>query len=111
MKSLKSRIESAKSAGLKAVKGYEIQNHGLDSAQYFRGASSYHTKHNEVVTGTGETEKEAYNDALEILSTGDIDISIFPNNPRGITSKPMPKEYTSEDSDWMFYVSIHYTLV
>jgi hypothetical protein len=47
---------------------YKIVSHGMDGEQYFPGASTVFTGFDHVVTGTGDTEAEAYNDAVDQLA-------------------------------------------
>lgn len=47
---------------------YNIESHGVDSEQYFQGASTIFTPFTDVVTGMGESEAEAYMDAVDQLA-------------------------------------------
>ena len=47
---------------------YRIESHGVDGEQYFPGASVSDTAYKYVVTGVGETEAGAYNDAVESIA-------------------------------------------
>lgn len=52
------------------VETYNIESHGIDGAQYFQGVSTIFTPFEYVVKGIGETEAEAYEDAVEQIACG-----------------------------------------
>ncbi len=47
---------------------FEFQSHGVDHAQYFTGGSTAYTPWTESFVGVGETEYDAYNDAIEMFA-------------------------------------------
>lgn len=47
---------------------YNIQSHGIDNEEYFRGVETIHTQFTQVITGTGDTEAEAYNDVVDQIA-------------------------------------------
>ncbi len=49
---------------------YRIEPHGVDGEQYFQGAGTAFTPFSEVMTGIGDTEAEAYEDAVEQIAYG-----------------------------------------
>ena len=58
------------------MKKYQCYNHGYMYPDYFQGCGYCGTPYSHSVTGTGLTEVEAYEDALEQMSeilNGDID--------------------------------------
>lgn len=54
----------------KEVSEYEILDHGVGNAQYFRGAGISYTEFDDIATGTGNSLKEALEDAAEQLAQG-----------------------------------------
>lgn len=52
----------------KRITSYEVVDHGFDNCQYFQGCGTSYTQFNHVVTGCGETAREAVNDALEMMA-------------------------------------------
>ena len=44
---------------------YQLLSHGFDHSQYFQGCGVSFTSFQDVVTGAGGCEKEAFEDALE----------------------------------------------
>jgi len=48
----------------------EVEDHGVDGAQYFRGCGTSGTDYEDCATGTGNTPREALEDALEALACG-----------------------------------------
>lgn len=59
---------------MKKVTAYEVMDHGFDSEQYFQGCGIAYTEFDDVATGTGETAREAFDDALESLAQADWDV-------------------------------------
>ncbi len=49
------------------ITSYEILRHGVEHSDYFQGCGVSFTDFDHVVTGIGDTEKEAFEDALEQL--------------------------------------------
>lgn len=60
---------------MKKVKQFEIINHGVEHSQYFQGCGVSLTKYDECATGTGNSYKEALNDALESLAQNEWEVS------------------------------------
>jgi hypothetical protein len=54
---------------MKRIGEWDVEDHGVDGAQYFPGASTVFTRYDEVETGIGETFNDALEDALEQLAT------------------------------------------
>ena len=52
------------------TEAYRIESHGIDAEQYFQAASALFTPFEHVVTGTGDTEAEAYEDAVDQIAWG-----------------------------------------
>jgi len=60
------------------ITDYEIINHGITSAYYFRGCGAAYSSYSEVVTGIGNDSQEALEDCLEqIAQSGDYDLSML----------------------------------
>jgi len=59
---------------MKRIIEYEIIDHGVEHEQYFQGCGVSHTKYDEVYTGIGDSLKDALNDAMELLASGDVEI-------------------------------------
>lgn len=47
---------------------YQILRHGVESSDYFQGCGTSHTQFDHVQTGIGDTEEEAFNDAIESIA-------------------------------------------
>lgn len=54
----------------RAAEALEVEDHGVDHCQYFRGAGVSFTDYEDCATGTGNTPREALEDALESLAQG-----------------------------------------
>lgn len=52
------------------ITDYEIIRHGVEHSDYFQGCGASFTKFEHVQTGIGDTEQEAFEDALECMSSG-----------------------------------------
>ena len=50
---------------MKKLTSYEIVRHGVEWSDYFQGCGVSFTEFDEVSTGIGDTEKEAFDDAIE----------------------------------------------
>jgi len=50
---------------------FELIDHGIDNPSYFQGCGTAFTRFNHVVTGVGDTPREALDDALEMAAQGD----------------------------------------
>lgn len=86
------------------LKSYEIIDHGMDNCQYFEGCGVSYTKYTHVWTGAGDSSKEAYNDALDMMyaDIGDLADKV-PKNPAGFRTRPT---VPARSEDLYFYVSI-----
>ena len=51
--------------GQLAIKAHKTEYAGIDTSDYFQGATTHGTQYDEVFTGIGETPQDAYNDACE----------------------------------------------
>ncbi len=90
----------------KKITAYEIDDLGVDHSQYFQGAGISYTVFNDVAVGVGTNAKEAYNDAVEVLSQ-DWDTNRLPKHPRGIrASDSLTEEEMSEEPEFWYYVAI-----
>ncbi len=49
---------------------YEIIRHGVEHSDYFQGCGVSFTRFDHVCTGIGDTEAEAFNDALDSVAQG-----------------------------------------
>ena len=67
---------------MKKVKEYQVIDHGFDAEQYFQGCGTAYTDFEDVATGTGETAREAFDDALEGLAQSDWDVSTIKGKSR-----------------------------
>lgn len=90
---------------------YEIIDHGYMYPDYFQGCGTAFTDFDSCVTGCGNSAKEAYEDAVELVyQSEDSKVAErlhLPKRPRGIRlSDKVPARY--EESYW--YVSIRYSL-
>lgn len=52
----------------RAVRSFELEDHGIDHAQYFLGAGLAFSDFEDIRTGAGSTPREALDDALEQLA-------------------------------------------
>lgn len=52
------------------ISDYEIIRHGVEHSDYFQGCGTAFSKFEHVSTGIGDTEKEAFEDALESMAMG-----------------------------------------
>lgn len=86
------------------IKAFEIINHGVDHPQYFQGCGVSLTEFDHVATGVGESAREAYDDAVEILAQDGYDVDKMPKRPSGISKETL--DHTDEDDESQFYVSI-----
>ncbi len=53
---------------MKLVQDYKIISHGIYESQYFPGCGTAFTEFNDVATGIGDIEAEAFDDALDDLA-------------------------------------------
>lgn len=93
---------------MKPIESFEVINHGIDYPDYFQGCGVSCTEFEDVATGIGNTEAEAFDDALESLAQmgwetdgfEDRAIAEYGEKP---STKPIPKRY---GDDAYHYVSI-----
>ncbi len=87
------------------VKAFEIDGLGVDHDQYFQGAGIAFTDWDYVAVGIGNNAKEAYEDAVELLSqTWDTDR--LPTRPRGIRKSDSMTQEQIESDGLHYYVAI-----
>lgn len=85
----------------KTIVEFEVINHGIDYPDYFQGCGTAFTEFEDVSTGCGNTEAEAFDDALESLAQMGWDAegmekrakAVYGKNP---SRKPIPKRYGDE---------------
>lgn len=53
---------------MKHITDFEIIRHGVEHSQYFQGCGTSFTDFDHVVTGIGDTEQEALDDAVESMA-------------------------------------------
>jgi hypothetical protein len=90
------------------VTEFDVINHGIDYPDYFQGCGVSFTGFDDVVTGYGSSEAEAFDDALEQLaSCGRWDIDGIEERIVAEYGKPskklIPKRYGDEAG---YYLSI-----
>jgi hypothetical protein len=87
---------------------FEIVNHGPDYPDYFQGCGVAFTPFDNVVTGIGNTAKEAYFDALDSMAQQDSkSAERMPNKPHGIRESDSVPHSMGPDAYW--YVSIRWS--
>ena len=59
---------------MRTIEEYEIINHGVDYSCYFQGCGVYFSDFEDVATGIGDSEKDALDDALDLLAQRDWDV-------------------------------------
>ena len=69
---------------MKTITCFEIVDHGIDHAQYFRGCGISRTKFTGCATGCGDNPAEALADALETLAQDGWDVSKVTESAEGI---------------------------
>ncbi len=53
---------------------WDIEDHGLESSQYFQGAGVAFTSYDHIVTGCGDNPREALEDCLESIAMQSIEL-------------------------------------
>lgn len=98
---------------MKKVTAYEVLDHGFDAPDYFQGCGTAFTEFDDVVTGTGDTAREAYEDALESLAQGGWDVAsvrgksaLSRQTVRGFLRSQGFRGAEVDDSEMRAYVSI-----
>jgi hypothetical protein len=95
------------------VTDFEVLNHGVCHSQYFQGCGVSFSRYNYVVTGIGDSEREALDDCLEQMATmADIDVAEFEKMAikeyGGVSTEPenlcVDDDETCEDCDCELYL-------
>ena len=55
----------------KQIADYNITDHGVENSQYFRGHGIAFTDYDDTATGVGDSFREAFDDALDLLAQND----------------------------------------
>lgn len=98
------------------IPNYEIIRHGVEYSDYFQGCGTSFTEFDHVQTGIGDTEKEAFEDALDcIASSHDIDESSMKRlewDGEHVEWSKHPASNSEEDAQEtpFWHVSIRYNL-
>jgi hypothetical protein len=103
------------------AESFEVERHGADFADYWQGAGTAQSGYDYIATGTGSTEYEAYQDALELLGQDRIDDVDSLELRIRISGEQFDDETTARDaldiddqdeldSEPMFRVSIRYNV-
>lgn len=99
---------------MKTPKDYEILSHGIEHSQYFQGCGTAFTEFTDVATGIGDTEAEAFEDALDMLVQQDWDTEGI-SDKDGVASATTSMckgcdcefdEYDDEGCELHYFVSI-----
>jgi len=93
----------------KVVLNYEIVNHGIDNEQYFSGCGTSFTEFDRVVTGMGQTEQEAFDDAMECLYESEDGLEVCNRLER--EKGTLRTEHGCDIEGLHCYVSIRYNLM
>lgn len=78
---------------------YSIIRHGQDVSDYFPGVSTVGSKYDNVSTGIGQTEQEAYEDAIEGIYQiwDDADLLELPEKLEGASNEDAPEGWDWSD--------------
>jgi hypothetical protein len=92
---------------------FEIIDHGCDGEQYFQGCGVSFTRYTDVITGIGESAREAAEDALSQMDTGPVyPPPALENAVRELSNAPSFDAGDPEISpEWHHYVSIRWRIV
>ena len=91
---------------MKMITEFEIVNHGIDGEQYFQGCGVTFTPFDDVATGIGDTEKEALEDAIDLLAQNGWEISVeLEEEVKKANNKNTLSEEESE-GEMHYYVSV-----
>lgn len=85
----------------KPVSEFEIISHGCMWSDYFQGCGIAGTGFDEVSTGAGETEKSAFEDALEQLASSGWETDTLQDEGKKANGKDL-----AEGDDCHYYVSV-----
>lgn len=102
--------------GLAAIKSFKVVERGIDTPDYFPGASIYGVEtrqgkyFSEVYTGIGSTPQEAYNDAVECASEV-YDTAYLPAKAKGLQGETVAEFYErsglDDDGETYCYVLLY----
>lgn len=84
---------------------YELISHGDMYPDYFQGCGVSYTSFENVVTGCGSTEKEAFEDALEQIAMDGVTIS-----PELESEGERADSERESEEECYFYVSVRYNV-
>lgn len=99
------------------ITSYQILRHGVEHSQYFQGCGTSFTSFDNADTGIGDTEKEAFEDALECIAmsesfeAGEIERLESENtewDSRDVQTVLGASDEDMEDSECHWHVSIRY---
>jgi hypothetical protein len=82
---------------MKTIKEYKLDFYGVTHNQMFRGVGTTFTDFDQVVTGIGKTEKQAFEDALDQVAQVGFDPSTI-GKPEDL-SETRIKDLESVESD------------
>ncbi|GGG61019.1 hypothetical protein [Hymenobacter glacieicola] len=113
---LADKKEQATTLGLAAIKSFKVVNRGIDTPDYFPGASIHAVKtakdkyYTEVYTGIGSTPQEAYNDAVECASEV-YDTAYLPSVAKDLKGETVAEFYErnglNDDGETYCYVLLY----
>lgn len=101
---------------MKTITDFEIINHGIEGEQYFQGCGVAFSKFKNVVTGIGNTEKDALVDAMEQIDESEfggmpneiVVAMVNANDKDTVQSSLNLTDEEAEDCSSYFYVSIRW---
>lgn len=86
---------------------FEIIYHGVDFESYFTGCGISFSRFHNVVTGIGDSELEAINDAISQIN--DVDVDINPELSKIVSGSPCRNCIPANaPDDCHVYVSVKY---
>lgn len=88
---------------------YEIISHGCMYPDYFQGCGTSYTNFERVVTGAGCSEKEAFEDALDLIASDGVEVSADLKS-EGESADTDTSECEGDDNENHCYVSIRYNV-
>ena len=92
---------------MKLVSSFEVIHHGVENSSYFQGAGISHTKFKDIATGCGSTEKEALEEALEMLASNEWDVESLEKRSDFLKSiDNISDENPVSSDDTFYYLSI-----
>ena len=98
---------------------FEVIDHGVEHAQYFQGCGCSYTRFDNVTTGCGNSAAEAFDDALDSIAQGGVDVGAIEASEDGklFTSEKAqsatveaahPGSNECEDCELYYYVSVRW---